>query len=55
MTAEIIEDSLIKAGAKPGTDYTILDLFKLAQPFLLHRYKNGELSYVGYEQKRGPS
>jgi len=29
------EDSLIKAGATPGKDYTMLDLYKLAQPFVL--------------------
>jgi hypothetical protein len=44
VTACLIEDSLIQGGAKPGKDYTILDLFKLAQPFVLSRYEKGELT-----------
>jgi len=35
--ARNIEDSLVKAGAKPGIDYSILDLYNLAQPFALQR------------------
>lgn len=34
-----IEESLICAGAEPGKDYTILDLYKLAQPFALELFK----------------
>lgn len=34
-----IEDSLLSAGAVPGEDYTILDLYKLAQPFALELFK----------------
>ena len=30
-----VEDALLQAGAKPGQDYTILDCFNLAQPFVL--------------------
>lgn len=41
-----IESSLIQAGAAPGEDYTILDLYKLAQPFALHRFQKGELEYT---------
>jgi hypothetical protein len=52
ITASIIENSLIQAGAKPGKDYTILDLYRLAEPFVLHRYQNGELTDVGYERKK---
>lgn len=37
--AKNIEDSLIMAGATPEKDYTILDLYKLAQPFVLHKFK----------------
>lgn len=33
-----VEDSLLQAGATPGKDYTILDLYKLAQPFALHTF-----------------
>jgi hypothetical protein len=44
MTAYHIECSLIRAGAKPGKDYTVLDLFKLAQPFVLSRYQKGKLT-----------
>jgi len=44
VTACWIESSLIQAGAKPGKDYTILDLYKLAQPFVLSRYRKGELT-----------
>jgi hypothetical protein len=44
MTAYYIECSLVQAGAKPGKDYTVLDLFKLAQPFVLSRYQKGELT-----------
>lgn len=37
--AYTIEDSLLSAGAIPGDDYTILDLYKLAQPFALEIFK----------------
>ncbi|HDS0959712.1 TPA: hypothetical protein QDZ28_003438 [Pseudomonas putida] len=40
--AYTIELSLISAGAEPGTDYTILDLYKLAQPFALELFKDNE-------------
>ena len=35
-----IELSLISAGAVPGKDYTILDLYKLAQPFALELFRD---------------
>lgn len=38
--AKNIEDSLQTAGAIPGEDYTILDLYKLAQPFVLCRFQS---------------
>lgn len=44
MTAYYIECSLVHAGGKPGVDYTLLDLYKLAQPFVLDRYQKGELT-----------
>ncbi|WP_431067723.1 hypothetical protein [Methylotuvimicrobium sp.] len=37
--AATIEDSLMQSGAKPGVDYSYLDLYKLASPFVLHTYK----------------
>lgn len=38
------EKALRQSGAVPGKDYSALDLFKLAQPFVLERYRKGELS-----------
>jgi hypothetical protein len=52
ITADIIERSLIQAGATPGKDYTLLDLYKLAQPFVLDRYQKRELSDVGYDPSK---
>lgn len=40
--AYTVEDSLISAGAEPGKDYSILDLYKLAQPFALEVFKSNE-------------
>jgi hypothetical protein len=40
--AKNIEDSLIQSGAKPSKDYTILDLYNLAQPFALTKFKDLE-------------
>jgi hypothetical protein len=37
--ARNVEDSLIEAGATPGEDYTMLDLYKLAQPFVLDLFR----------------
>jgi len=44
MTAGLIEESMMQGGAEPGKDYTVLDLFKLAQPFVLSRYEKRELT-----------
>ena len=45
--AQGIESSLIQSGAVPGTDYTLLDLYKLAQPFVLDRFQTEKsLSYA---------
>lgn len=38
--AYTLELSLISAGAVPGKDYTILDLYKLAQPFALELFRD---------------
>ena len=37
-----IEESLLAAGAQPGKDYSILDLYKLSQPFALQLFKQQE-------------
>lgn len=37
--AKTVEDSLLQAGAVPGKDYTILDCYKIAQPFALEIFK----------------
>jgi hypothetical protein len=43
--AHTIETSLMDSGAVPGQDYNILDLYKLAQPFVLDSYKKDELDF----------
>ena len=40
--AKNVEDSLIQGGATPGEDYSILDLYRLAQPFALSVFKSNE-------------
>ena len=40
--ANCIEISMVNGGAVPGKDYTILDLYKLAQPFALHEFQKQE-------------
>ncbi|MEW6037839.1 MAG: hypothetical protein AB1648_06290 [Pseudomonadota bacterium] len=37
--ARNVEESLKKGGARPGIDYSILDLYELAQPFALEIFK----------------
>lgn len=37
-----IEKALIQCGAEPNKDYTYLDLFQLAQPFVLNMFEKGE-------------
>lgn len=41
--AKNIEDSLVEAGATPGEDYTIIDLYTLAQPFVLDQFKENKI------------
>lgn len=50
--AYTIEESLISAGAEPGKDYTILDLYKLAQPFALELFKTKENMKYTYASRR---
>lgn len=38
--AATIEDSLLKAGATPIKDYSIIDLFEYAKPFCLSIYND---------------
>lgn len=47
--AETIEDSLIQSGAKPGVDYTYLDLYQLANPYALEMFKSksSKVSFLG--------
>jgi hypothetical protein len=44
--AKNIEDSLTTAGAVPGQDYTRLDLYKLAYPFVLKKWEKGDLQHT---------
>lgn len=37
--ARAIETSLLESGAEAGTDYTLLDLYNLAQPFVVEQFK----------------
>lgn len=38
-----IEDSFLEAGMVPNEDYTAMDLYKLAQPFVMTKWKKGGL------------
>lgn len=40
-----IESSLLIAGAEPGKDYSILDLYQLAQPFVLKQFNEDRVSF----------
>jgi len=44
--AKNIEKSLIAGGAVGGQDYTILDLYKLAQPFALTAFETGKVGFT---------
>ena len=46
VVAKTVENALLQAGAKPEQDYTILDVFKLAQPFLLEMHKENPMSFA---------
>lgn len=46
--AYTVEMSLISAGALPGKDYSILDLYKLAQPFALELFRD-DSKKMGYD------
>lgn len=38
--AQNIEASLMQSGAEPGKDYTILDLFQMANPYAFEIFKS---------------
>lgn len=41
-----IEQALILAGAESGKDYTRLDLFKMAEPYMLEKWRtNDKIEY----------
>lgn len=40
--AKSTEASLQQTGDKPGKDYSIRDLYRLAQPFALEQFKNND-------------
>ncbi len=39
VAAAAIEQAITQCGAVPGEDYTVLDLFNLAQPFAVEQFK----------------
>lgn len=41
-----VEQSLIDAGAVPGKDYSILDLYKLAVPLVEHMLANPDATFL---------
>jgi hypothetical protein len=41
-----IEQSLISAGATPGTDYTWIDLYQMAQPFVIEKWEKGDVEFI---------
>lgn len=45
-TAANFERALQLMGAKPGQDYSALDLVTLAQPFALNRFQQGNLEIL---------
>lgn len=49
LTARAIEESLVCSNAKPGEDYSRLDLYKLAKPIVLQRYKKTEMDVQAHE------
>ena len=46
--AHNVEAALLQAGAKPGTDYTCLDLFRLAQPVVVSMFGSGRINEWDY-------
>lgn len=50
LTAASIEQSLMQSGAQPGIDYTRLDLYKLAQPFVLQKFKDDRIAIEIFDE-----
>lgn len=50
LTARATEQSLIQSGATPGQDYSLLDLYRLAQPFVLERMRSPGLDVTTAEK-----
>ncbi|UOA08581.1 helix-turn-helix transcriptional regulator [Methylobacter sp. S3L5C] len=48
LTAKSIEQSLMQSGAEPGADYSRMDLYTLAQPFVLERFKTANMDVSVY-------
>ncbi len=49
LAARCAEESLRQSGAKPGVDYSYLDLYRLAQPLVTAKFGAGDLSLVANE------
>jgi hypothetical protein len=47
--AKNIEDSLVKAGAEAGIDYTYLDLYQLASPFVLAMFVDKDADEISFD------
>ena len=43
-----IEATLIQAGAKPGKDYTYLDVIRLAEPYMRDKMQSGQRVEILY-------
>lgn len=50
IAARAVEGALVKSGAVPGVDYSRLDLFELAMPFVAQSSQNGECGLFGKVQ-----
>lgn len=50
LTAKAIEQSLMQSGAEPGIDYSRIDLYNLAKPFVLERFKSTNLEVSVYAE-----
>lgn len=48
LTAKAIEQSLMQSGAEPSADYSRIDLYTLAQPFVLERFKSTNMDVSVY-------
>ncbi len=46
--AHNVENALRYAGGVPGKDYTLLDLFKLAQPIVVTMFEKGRITEWDY-------